>query len=97
LCHAQGKITPKENLMRAISCAFFVLLTAGAALADQPHVRQLIARYHAIRPDDDQLAMYRLDWETSLTTAQERALLENRPVCLVVIHARYGDITSGHC
>jgi hypothetical protein len=29
--------------------------------------------------------------------AQQRARSENRPVCLVIIHARYGDITSGHC
>jgi len=83
--------------MRSLICALLTLLTATAGLADEPSVRRLLAKYHAIRPDDDQLAMYRLDWETSLTTAQERALLENRPVCLVVIHARYGDITSGHC
>ena len=83
--------------MRSLICALLTLLTATAGLADEPSVRRLLAKYHAIRPDDDQLAMYRLDWETSLTTAQERALLENRPVCLVVIQARYGDITSGHC
>jgi len=41
--------------------------------------------------------MYRLDWVDSLADAQDLALLDNRPVCLVVIHARYGDITSGHC
>ena len=88
---------PKENVMRFIVCTLLTMLTTGTALADQPDVGQLLARYNAIRPDDDQLAMYRLDWAKSLTAAQDRALLENRPVCLIVIHARYGDITSGHC
>ena len=83
--------------MRSLICAFFVLLTTAAGLADEPSVRRLLARYNAIRPDDDQLAIYRLDWVASLAEAKDLALLENRPVCLVVIHARYGNITSGHC
>jgi len=86
--------------MRALVSLFVVLLTtltATAAVASEPSVRQLLARYDTIRPDDDQLAMYRLDWVDSLADAQDLALLDNRPVCLVVIHARYGDITSGHC
>ena len=48
-------------------------------------------------PVIEALSMYRLDWEESLLAAQIRGLRENRPVCLVIIHARYGDITSGHC
>jgi len=86
--------------MRPFVSAFVVLLTtltATAGLASEPSVRRLLARYNTIRPDDDQLAMYRLDWVASLAEAQDLALLENRPVCLVVIHARYGNITSGHC
>ena len=83
--------------MRSLICAFVVLLTATAGLADQPSVRRLLGKYNTIRPDDDQLAMYRLDWVESLADAQDLALLENRPVCLVVIHARYGNIASGHC
>jgi len=83
--------------MRSLICALLTVLTATAGLANEPSVRQLLARYNAIRPDDDQLAMYRLDWVESLAAAQDLALLENRPVCLVVIHARYGNITSGHC
>jgi hypothetical protein len=86
--------------MRPIVSLFVVLLaalTATAALASEPSVRRLLGKYNTIRPDDDQLAMYRLDWVESLADAQDLALLDNRPVCLVVIHARYGDITSGHC
>jgi hypothetical protein len=86
--------------MRPVVSLFVVLLaalTACAALASEPSVRRLLGKYNTIRPDDDQLAMYRLDWVESLADAQDLALLENRPVCLMVIHARYGNITSGHC
>jgi hypothetical protein len=41
--------------------------------------------------------MYRLDWADSIETALERSRAEGRPVMLIVIHARYGDITTGHC
>ena len=83
--------------MRVIFCAFFTALATTAALADEMSVRQLLAKYDAIRPDDDQLAMYRLDWETSLATAQQRPRSDNRPVCLVCLHARSCDIIPGHC
>ena len=86
-----------ENLMRHLFWALVPVLTATAGLANDLSVRQLLEKYRTMRPEDDELAMYRLDWEASLPAAQQRALLENRPVCLVVIHARYGDITSGHC
>ena len=83
--------------MRSLACVLVAVLTATAGLADDAAVRRLLVKYQVMRPDDDALAMYRLDWEMSLPAAQQRALLENRPICLVVIHARYGDITSGHC
>jgi hypothetical protein len=41
--------------------------------------------------------MYRLDWAASLDVALKRAARENRPVCLVIIFAKYGDMASGHC
>jgi hypothetical protein len=41
--------------------------------------------------------MYQIDWAPSLEEAQKRALREKRPVFLVIIHAQYGDLTSGHC
>ena len=87
----------KENLMRSIFCVLIVLLTAIPCLAEDASVQRLLAKYRAVRPDDRDLAMYRLDWERSLPVAQQRAVREKRPVCLVIIHARYGNITSGHC
>ena len=83
--------------MRPFGCAFIVLFVAGSGLAEDASVQQVLSKYRALRPSEHDLAMYRLDWEESLPVAQERARRENRPVCLVIIHARYGDITSGHC
>ena len=93
----EKKIRLGENLMRPILCGLLTLVTITATLADESSVAQLAAKYRAIRPSDDKLAVYRLDWAESLSIAQERAQSENRPVCLAVIHARYGDLTSGHC
>ena len=68
-----------------------------AGLAQDAEARRVVERFEQLKPGEDDLAMYRLDWESSLTDAQRRAKRENRPICLVIIHARYGDITSGHC
>lgn len=83
--------------MRHLLCGLFLLLAANTGVAEDASVRKVLAKYHAMLPGDNELSMYRLDWEESLQTAQQRALKEGRPVCLVIIHARYGDITSGHC
>lgn len=91
------KITLRDNSMRPIFCGFFTLVITTATLADDFSMARLAAKYRAIRPNDNELAMYRLDWAESLSVARERAQSENRPVCLAVIHARYGDLTSGHC
>ena len=74
-----------------------VALSAHNAWAQSAEVRQVLAAYEKMRPGDEALSMYRLDWEDSLLGAQIRAMRENRPICVVIIHARYGDITSGHC
>jgi hypothetical protein len=95
MCNKQ--ITPRENLMRPILCGLLMLVTITTTLADESSVARIAAKYRAIRPHDEELAMYRLDWAESLSIAQERARSENRPVCLAVIHARYGDLISGHC
>ena len=79
------------------SSLVLLLLTTTLAPAQDSKVKSVLDRYADFRPAAKDLGMYRLDWAASLAAAQERALLENRPVCLVVIHARYGDITSGHC
>ena len=59
--------------------------------------QSILERYDAFRPHARDLAMYRLDWAASLEEARARAAREKRPVLLVIIHAQYGDLFSGHC
>ena len=75
----------------------FSLLLGGFVTAKDAGVGRILARYQAIRPATKDLGMYRLDWADSLDVALKRAAKENRPVCLIIIHAKYGDIASGHC
>ena len=83
--------------MKTIAIYFFTLLLGGFVKAEDADVKRIFARYQAIRPVAKDLGMYRLDWADSLDVALKRAAKENRPVCLIVIHAKYGDIASGHC
>ena len=70
-------------------------LTHNSSAAGSP--QHILARYQALRPVEKDLGMYRLDWADSLDVALKRAAKEKRPVCLIIIHAKYGDIASGHC
>ena len=84
--------------MARILLSFVCLLTASmSALAQDTVAKQILARFRTIRPDDESLAMYRLDWAESLESALERSSKEHRPIFLVIIHAKYGDISAGHC
>ena len=83
--------------MRHFTIFFFSLFLSGFVTAEDAGVKRILARYQAIRPAAKDLGMYRLDWADSLEVALKRAAKENRPVCLIIIHAKYGDIASGHC
>ena len=84
--------------MRHVFSLYLLMLVATTGLAaEQPEADRILDRYKQKRPVARQLAMYRLDWADSIETALERSRAEGRPVMLIVIHARYGDITSGHC
>jgi len=74
-----------------------LLLATTFAPAQDSTVKSVLDRYADFRPEAKELAMYRIDWAPSLEEAQKRALQEKRPVFLVIIHAQYGDLTSGHC
>ena len=79
------------------SSAVLLLLAASIAPAQDSAVQSVLDHYASFRPAAKDLLMYQLDWAPSLEEAQERALREKRPVFLVIIHAQYGDLTSGHC
>ena len=83
--------------MKRFALYFFLLFLAEFVVAEDAGVKRILARYQAIRPAAKDLGMYRLDWADSLDVALKRATKENRPVCLIIIHAKYGDIASGHC
>ena len=74
-----------------------LLLAASFAPAQDSAVKSVLERYADFRPAAKDLAMYQIDWAPSLAEAQKRALREKRPVFLVIIHAQYGDLASGHC
>mgnify|MGYP004066183461 FL=1 len=84
-------------MKRILSVLALLLLTATLALAQDSPVKSVLDRYEDFRPQADDLAMYQIDWAPSLEEAQKRARREKRPVFLVIIHAQYGDLTSGHC
>lgn len=67
------------------------------ATAQDETARSVLEQYEEFRPSDAELAMYELDWAPSLSFAKTRAAREKRPILLVVIHAQYGNIHSGHC
>ena len=83
--------------MKRLSIGLLLLLVATIASAQDRQVQSVLDRYQDFRPRADELAMYRLDWAASLEQAQQRAAREQRPVFLVIIHAQYGDLGSGHC
>jgi hypothetical protein len=83
--------------MRTIVFCLAILLTVGVSSAQDQQVQRVLTKFERFRPSERELAMYRLDWAESLDDALQRAKRERRPVVLVVIHAQYGDIHSGHC
>ena len=83
--------------MRSALSLCLLIVAPYCLPADPPDAGMIQERYQQKRPDARQLAMYRLDWADSIGTALDRSRVEGRPVMLIVIHARYGDITSGHC
>ncbi len=79
------------------SSTALLLLAASFAPAQDSAAKSVLDRYADFRPAAKDLVMYQIDWAPSLEEAQKRALQEKRPVFLVIIHAQYGDLTSGHC
>lgn len=77
--------------------ATLALLLGCSSLAQSPEASDALERFARLRPGDADLAMYRLDWAEDLAAARKKAAAEQRPILLVVIHAKYGDMITGHC
>lgn len=85
----------RRNWTTTLSLA--LALSALPAAAQDDAAKQALARFQELRPTEADLAMYRLDWAGSLEEAKERAAKERRPIAVVSIFARYGDLFTGHC
>ena len=86
--------------MKATLLIVAVLTMACVAVgrgADQGDVKSVLDKFQSIRPQEADLAIYRLDWLSTLSEARERAAKERRPIFLVVVTNSFGDLFSGHC
>jgi len=84
-------------MLRTALCLFYFFTVTSMLLAQNKDVDRIITRYKAIRPRAKDLTIYQLDWADSLEEALQRAASESRPIFLIIIQAKYGDISSGHC
>ncbi|MBI3268238.1 MAG: hypothetical protein HYZ53_04395 [Planctomycetes bacterium] len=70
---------------------------SAPALAQSEDAQTALSHFREARPLDEDLVMYRLDWARTFEEAKSRAAKENRPLCVIAVHARYGDLFTGHC
>ena len=86
--------------MRAPLSIVAILATtcvAGTHGAEQRDVKSVLDKFQSVRPQEADLALYQLDWMSTLKEARERAAKEERPIFLVVVTNSFGDLFSGHC
>ena len=77
-----------------------ILALAGALAAhggDRGDVKSVLDKFESVRPQEADLALYQLDWASTLKAAKEKAAKEDRPIFLVVVTNSFGDLYSGHC
>ena len=67
------------------------------AQAPDGDVRTTLDKYRLLRPADNDLAIFQLDWVPSLKGATERAARERRPILLLVVTNSYSNLFTGHC
>ena len=86
-----------HNFKTLMVVSILLLALTPVARPQSDEVKRALEQYARWRPSDEKLIAYRLDWEPSVETALKRAAHENRPVFIIAIHARYGEMLSGHC
>ncbi|MCI0464454.1 MAG: thioredoxin family protein [Gemmataceae bacterium] len=83
-----------------LGCACLLGLAARATELQQAgnqDVQQVLDKYAALRPADKDLAIFQLDWVSTLKEAREKAAREQRPILLIVVTNSYGNMYTGHC
>ncbi len=68
----------------------------GLPATDDPG-REILEKFQSIFPDDEDLAVYGLDWAPTLKVAKARAAMEHRPIFLIFVTNSFGNIYTGHC
>jgi hypothetical protein len=80
-----------------IAAALAMACAVGASGAGPGDVKSTLEKFRSVRPQEADLALYRLDWVPTLKAAKEKAAKEGRPVFLIVVTNSFGDLYSGHC
>lgn len=76
----------------------FVALVASM-FAQDAEVQQVLKRYREVRPSDETLGFYRLDWAVPFSEAKARAAKESRPILFIWNRNISGpdNFYTGHC
>jgi hypothetical protein len=74
------------------------LLLAAAAPQDGAAER-ILKKHQSLRPSEEELAFYRLDWAADLAAALRRAKTEQRPVFFIATQQGQGagNLFRGQC
>jgi hypothetical protein len=60
-------------------------------------VERILDRYQTAVPGAKELGLFGLDWAPTLKIAKEKAAKEKRPILLMVVRNKYGNLYTGHC
>lgn len=82
---------------KLLAAILAMVCTSEVHAADQREVQGLLDKYRSVRPKQPDLAIYELDWASTLAVAKEKAGKEHRPIFLVVVTNSFGNVCSGHC
>jgi hypothetical protein len=65
----------------------------------EPHgdVQRILDKYKAAVPSAKELGLFNLDWAPTLQAAKERVAKQKRPILLMVVRNKYGNLYTGHC
>ena len=83
----------------AAVAGLFGLGANAADLPQMPHgdVQRILDKYQAAVPGAKELGLFGLDWAPTLQAAKEKAAKEKRPILLMVVRNKYGNLYTGHC
>src|SRR5262249_24067628 len=80
----------KRKILIAVVLA--VACVAGAPGAGPGDVKSVLDKFQSVRPQEEDLALYQLDWVPTLKAAREKAAREERPIFLVLVTNSFGDL-----